>query len=222
MESGFRIGRRTASHTYPQSPAAGGGTTGGTGTTGPTGSSQTGATGAIGHTGATGPTGATGSVGTAGVTGSRGATGAVGPTFASNFGSGPATPQAIGPAGANVIWSALGSGIPPTANVPITPAVTGRLRIKGMVGVRQGSVNNLPITVQLSIDGVPIATPIAKTTLDNQLASDVEIPFQYETTLSLAAHTIEIFVSTVGAITSANISPTTATIDIQELPATTG
>lgn len=84
--SGFRVGRKYASHTYP-TPRFGG--VGGTSTTGPTGS--TGSTGSTGGTGSTGPaglaanTGATGptgpfGTGPTGTTGATGVTGGTGPT----------------------------------------------------------------------------------------------------------------------------------------------
>lgn len=220
--SGFRIGRKGAQHTYPQSPAAAGGRVGSQGPTGPSGT--TGPTGATGVTGATGPTGATGNTGATGGTGSTGSTGATGTPlpFAFNSGSGPAAPLAIDSGGVSLIWNALGSGAPPTTDVPITPAVTGRVRIMGMVGLINASGPNLPITVQLGIDGVVQLTPLAQSTLTNTGTSDVEIPFLFEANLALGAHTIQIIVSTVGLGTSAQVATETSTIDIEELPVTSG
>ena len=248
--SGFRIGRRGASHVYPQSSSAaggGGGPAGDTGSTGPTGSTgNTGSTGAPGtavNTGATGETGSTGSTGapgTASNTGSTGPTGATGagtqgatgatgsfPTFARNYGSGPNPLQVVTSAGTPINWSVLGSGVAPTPNVPITPRVTGNLRIQGTLRLDTPSSAPLPFVVQLMVNGVTQSTPSSSGNLDI-LASANEVPYLFEldaasgTGRAVGATTIIGIVVTTGLATTMHIAVDAATIDIQEVGITTG
>lgn len=91
-----------------------------------------------------------------------------------------------------------------------------------MVGVNSSSVTDLRIVVALGIDTVLQTVAVATETMDGQAASVVSIPFQFEANLSLAAHTVQILVHTVGGGTTAQLVALMSTIDIQELPAITG
>ena len=209
----FRIGRKGAQHVYPSpQQASNSGATGAPGDTGPTGS-----TGSTGDTGDTGPTGSTGS------TGATGSTGTV-PAFASNSAEGPGSNQGVvSGAGVNVLWSSIEAGPPgPSATVQITPAVTGRVRVSGMVCVFLGSAPNLDIVVRLVVGGVTQASPTAISTLVTAGTDFVEIPFLFETTLTLALHTVGINVSSTGGGTTAQLAQDSATINVQELATATG
>lgn len=153
--------------------------------------------------------------------------GGSGSAFASNAASGPASlPNDVVPLGTLVPWSAIASGATPTVAIPIHPAVTGRMRISGSVGIVNASVDALPLSVQLVIDGTTFFGTFQQATLETAGTSEVQIPFLYElfegASLSLGAHTIGIIVKSVGSLTTANIRVQTCSIDIQELPAATG
>ena len=261
--SGFRIGRKSASHAYPQSRAIGGGGGGdtgatgptgpssgptgatGSGSTGPTGSSGTGSTGPTGAPGAASSTGATGATGPAGAAGPAGAgstgatgagsTGSTGPTgaaggggggsFAANFGRGPATDEAFNAVGAAIIWEAVDVGTPAVATIQITPLSTGRIRVTGMVSVSNPSQADLPITIQLQVGFALQTTPVATSTLTS-VASKNDMPFLFETTPALTPVGVTIqlqIVVTVGVgLQTATILAHSATVDLEELPLSTG
>jgi len=162
--------------------------------------------------------------GPAGPAGPPGPPGPPASALARNFGAGPSAPQAVTPAGTQINWSELGIGLAPSQNVQITPLTTGRIRITGMVGIANASANDLPILVQYAINGATQATPVAQSSIVNAAVDTLEIPFAFETAPQAIGVPvqIQIVVTSVGALTSADIATLTATVDLQEVSNPTG
>jgi hypothetical protein len=88
--------------------------------------------------------------------------------------------------------------------------------------MENASQADLPITVQLNIDGVLQATPIATTTLTSA-ASRVEVGFLFEPTLTVGVTAgIQIVVTVGVALQTVDIVAHSATVDVEELPLATG
>lgn len=105
-----RIGRKYASHTYPQSPGAGGG-------------------------------------------------GAVS-AFARNYAQGPAAGTLVEDASGGIVFSIVEGGGGATPNVPITPRVTGLILVEGTIECSNTKEDADQLTVQIVVDGTPVAHPI--------------------------------------------------------------
>jgi hypothetical protein len=198
------------------------GSTGATGDTGATGS--TGSTGATGDTGATGSTGSTGATGDTGATGSTGATGATGsPTgFARNYATGPAADTSVATATpVLVLWAARDVPGGASTDVPITPAVTGRVRVMANLGIKNVTLGGgaVDFFVEVLKDGVPFGVVSAGSVPSSEF---VEVPILVETTLTLALHQISVLVTVTTALSSLDIAASSCSIDVQEVSLATG
>jgi len=168
----FRIGRKFASHSYPESRAA---------TTVP---------------------------------------------FARNFATGPtlfAAPPDVQTTGTQVPWNVIESGAPPGFDVPITPKSTGRIRITGVVAVKNSTMSPVLVTVLVQLNGANEFNPLfLSAVVDSEGA--VAIPIVAELSALLAPgvqRLIEFFVfaSADGAI---SLTVESSSIDVQEVPFATG
>lgn len=166
----FRVGRKSAQHSYPTSPGAAGGAA----------------------------------------------------AFARNFAQGPSVDTAVADgAGTQIPWAFIESGAAPGVHVPITPQVTGRVRIVGVfaiVSVDEASVN-IHFTVQ--IDDVTHATPVVSATVPaSGLAT---VPFLVDIPVLPVGTTSNISIlATASDSPGLSLAELSSTLDIQELPAATG
>lgn len=145
--------------------------------------------------------------------------------FASNFAIGPSgegTPVLA--AGTQIPWSLV--AVPGTGpeDVPITPRITGRIRISGVVTVLNGSVNSDNVTLQLQVNDVTVALPAPETsTGQSGEGGFVAIPYLVVLTglpIGVQAN-IQMLVT---AQTDGEISVTSgdSTMDVEEILSATG
>lgn len=78
--------------------------------------------------------------------------------LARNFAYGPGTTTSIGTSATPVPWNAIGVGSP-GINVPITPRVTGLVRVSGVICVKSLSGIQESVNVQVVVNGVPLLSP---------------------------------------------------------------
>ena len=151
--------------------------------------------------------------------------------FARNsaFGPSPQTPLAIAALGTKIPWVAPEVGTAGSTIVPITPNVTGIVRVLADVVVENtaGVVNNM--LVELFVNGVtsgPVVVSVS--TIPAKIENDsgfITIPFEFDfagaNKLTLGTlYKMEIKVTPMQGGTSTKVDY--ASIDIQELPAATG
>lgn len=147
--------------------------------------------------------------------------------FARNVAGGPAgevpTDIAVSP-GTQVPWSGIAVGTAPSVNVPITPKVTGHLRITGVLTIVNVSGTPRLVLVQLQIGGVtPVLIPeIEQPTIP---AGDiVAVPILFETappqTPIGTTSNIQILLTASGA--GLGLVQLSSILDIQEVGLETG
>jgi hypothetical protein len=156
--------------------------------------------------------------------------------FARNFAKGPGTEgaQPITDTGTQILWGTIDvPATPPnSANVAITPHVTGVVRVHGVVSVQNTSGADAVVTVQVRVNGVTVSTPAPETTVRaaNSSAEDengfAAIPFLAELTATegLVIGTYAEIQILVTAITNGSLGLTVndSTLEVQEVPVSTG
>lgn len=150
--------------------------------------------------------------------------------FARNSAFGPPDGiQAISATGDKIKWSTLEVGTPGSTEVPITPQVTGIVRVIGSVVCRNTALSSAnTMTVEIFIGGVGLGAR-SISTIDGATESEsgfITIPVLFDfagpSALSVGvAHKIELNVVPLQGGTSTAVV-TLSSIDIQELPAATG
>ena len=101
--------------------------------------------------------------------------------LARNSASGPdaggAGGQVIGSAGAQIVWEDFEIGVPPSADVPITPSVTGIVHVTGVI-VILASVSNLNVHLRVQLGGVNVDVPASEIISTGETPDQrVAIPF---------------------------------------------
>lgn len=140
-------------------------------------------------------------------------------SFARNFGMGPLNEEPVPGDGINVPWETIASGASPGANVPITPAVTGRLLIHGVVVLKNDTADDLQITLHVNLDGTTLISHFSTLAGSGSLA----MPFLVETVpVSFALHQVTVFVTCGGADNVMSLGSETCTVEIQEVSNPTG
>jgi hypothetical protein len=141
--------------------------------------------------------------------------------FARNFASGPPTgegPTPIVTTGTPVSWETIESGAPPGVNVPITPHVTGRIRIIATIVVASVAGAGL-VGIGAVIDGTPISTPQSFSAV--VALGVVTVSFVLDVAVGFGPHTVQIR-AVAGADNVLVLQPHDSTLDIQELGGTVG
>jgi hypothetical protein len=139
------------------------------------------------------------------------------PTYARNFGSGPATDVAVATTpGTQIVWSNIQSGIGPGVAVPVTPETTGILRISGTISLA-GSGQSVQLLV--GVNGFPLSVPAFERATVSGFES---ISFLTETSAQPIGSPANISIQLIGSATGISVIGLSSTIDIQELPAATG
>lgn len=143
--------------------------------------------------------------------------------FARNSASGVAAfgGQAISTVAAPIQWAAIESGASPSANVPITPHVTGRIRITGMVTIANATGAAQHVDMQAQVDGgSPITFPLAQASvIANGFAT---VPFVLDLGSGTAplsvgvAHTIALSIAA-SANGALSVTFSSSFMDIQEV-----
>ena len=149
--------------------------------------------------------------------------------FARNSAQGPGgdAPVPVTTGGTQILWETIESGGGPSEDVPITPLVTGRIRIIAMVAVT--NTIGVPTTVKVvaQVEDVTIpGSPVPEATVDESTDAGngfETITYVFDTTLLPVGATkhIEILV-TAGVDNAIELTLENSTLDIQELPAATG
>ena len=186
----FRIGRKQASHAYPEPLRSG-------------------------------PPGSQGPIGPQGPTGPQGPPGPQLP-FANNYAEGPAALTAIpGGGGVQLPWSTIASGAVAGPDVPITPMVTGRLRILAVVNVVNEDIANVAVVrLQAQVNSVSVG-PFVEFAVPT--AGTLTVPLQLETTVPISATSnVEILATSVIGGSPSIVNNAKATITIQEISNITG
>lgn len=146
--------------------------------------------------------------------------------FARNFAQGPSETTAVTMAGVQVPWTSIesvgGSPPPGTVDVPITPRVTGRVRLLAMVAVQNTSGAAAKVSVQAQVGGVTVVgAPLGTETVDATTGVET-VPYVFDLTLPVGTTSdIELLVSA-SADGALALIPSSTTLDIQELPRATG
>jgi hypothetical protein len=143
--------------------------------------------------------------------------------FARNFAA-TQTPLAITTVATAITWTVLQAGVPPSATIPITPKVTGILRIIASI-LAQSTSAAVPasVTVNLVVDGGAPSLIIVDT-VDNNIpgegfAGAATMTVVIDITVPVGAHTVALQI-----LDQANGLATmiAAFVDIQELPPASG
>ena len=145
--------------------------------------------------------------------------------FARNSAFGPSAPLSLTTGGVLVPWASVEAGAPPgSTSIPITPQVTGIVRMIGMFLVQNTAVSSEIATFLVSINGGPPIPVPSQATVDagTELTPGFEtLPFVLDLPPLPVGTTSHISVL---ARSSADntLTVTTATFDVQELPLATG
>lgn len=97
--------------------------------------------------------------------------------YARNSAHGPAAPYAVTDSPTRIPWGVLEVGAP-GENVPITPNVTGLIRITGVVECVNGSEDAEQLTVQIGVGGVLQAVPLEASFVSGGDGQQTSVPIQ--------------------------------------------
>lgn len=150
--------------------------------------------------------------------------------FAYNYAIGPATsPLGMTQAGTTITWTRVEStGLSSTGNVPITPEVTGRVRITATVEVQnQSELSAQDAAIHLLVNGTPVAsfanTIPASLGGGNTGLEVISFTFDLVPPAALAVGaTANISLVALSSTDDVALSVVAATIDIQERQVATG
>ena len=154
---------------------------------------------------------------------------AAGAPLARNSAKGPSADTPIGqtPVLTNVPWTTVESTGAAGASVPITPVLTGKVRISGVVQIASsGEVAADHFNVAIVVDAavvVVVASDLQVPLGDGK--AFLTVPFDTVVSLSLALHTVQIGVQSVIGASVNYILPHAGNptfVDVQELTAATG
>lgn len=142
--------------------------------------------------------------------------------FARNYASGPALDTPVSNAGVQIPWSNIAGGSVLGPNVPITPHVTGRVQVQGMVSLENTSSTPANTQLAIQINGVTTLVPAnAQAFLPAAPAegiSSVVIPFSVALVLTVGvAVNIQILMDTDNDVSTVDIVAESSTIEIQEV-----
>ena len=147
--------------------------------------------------------------------------------LARNFAQGPGgdTATPITAAGILVPWATIESGAPPGVSVPITPAVTGRVRISAVLTILNASGASAIVSVQAQTTAGLIAFPLVQATVDasvGEVDGFEAVPFLLDFLAPVGVvDNIQLFV-TASADGALFLTLQSSTIDVQELLLATG
>jgi hypothetical protein len=142
--------------------------------------------------------------------------------FARNYASGPAIDTPVLIAGVQVPWNNIDGGSALGPDVPITPHVTGRVQVSGVIAFENSSAT--PVNVQVEVQINDITTTIPASDRASLVAAPVEsvstvaIPFSVMLPLTLGVESlIQIRVSANDDVATINVVADSSTIEIQEV-----
>ncbi len=158
----------------------------------------------------------------------RGGQGTPSDSFVRNFASAPDTQITVDQdPGSQIVWNSIFSGAPASTDVPITPAVTGRLRVSAVICLKNISsdpsvLSGVQVIVQVGNPPVDTLIPFLERVSIPEGAA-VVIPVLTETDPQPVgvATSISILLIAGDANAIALVSQSSS-IDIQEVPAATG
>lgn len=144
--------------------------------------------------------------------------------LARNFAQGPAADQTPVPASPGTLltpWNPIDSGATPGSTVPITPRVTGRVLVTGTIqGINAGDSDD-SLSVQISVDGVPVLSPITGNPVVGAGTGIVSVSFCVLVQL-IVGTTHHIGVTVSSAAGGVTLKAHNSTVSLQEVPVPTG
>jgi hypothetical protein len=123
----------------------------------------------------------------------------------------------------DVAWQAIESGAAPGTDVPVTPRVTGRVRIITTCVLINETLNPINVSVFSRIDGSPVgeaAETVDAATETSNGESTITFVVDADALPVGAAHQVSVRCTSSSA--TADLTLAVAQVDIQELPAATG
>lgn len=149
-------------------------------------------------------------------------------SFARNFASAPDTQTLVdADPGSQIIWNSMDVGTAPSTDVPITPAVTGIIRVSGVICLKNTSTDPSVLSgVQLlvQVGNPPVATLIPfleRASID--VGEAVVIPVLTETAPQPIGVATSISILLIaGDANAISLVSQSSSLDIQEVAAATG
>jgi hypothetical protein len=142
--------------------------------------------------------------------------------FARNFATGPKTATALSDTPTQVRWNAIDVGTSPGTDVPITPRVTGVVRIIAVLSVQNASGDDADMAVKVQIDGSDLPLPDAEVVSIRPGSSDVVVVL-VETTLPLnTTSNVQITLATGNSDQTATLIQDSSSMEVQEVSNSTG
>lgn len=149
-------------------------------------------------------------------------------SFVRNFASAPASQTVVADdPGSQIVWNSIFSGAAASADVPITPAVTGRIRVSAVIVLKNISSDpavdsGVQVVVQVGNPGVDTTVPFDER-VSIPIGAAVAIPVLTETDPQPVGTPTSISILLVaGDADAIALVSQSSTIDIQEVPAATG
>lgn len=146
------------------------------------------------------------------------------PPTARNFAGGPASDTPISAGGGTQIpWDVIASGAPSGVDVPITPQSSGVILIVGVVTVENTSDAPVDVTVKAQVNGSTITIPATDTfTVDGDDGSKAIRIVAEVTGLSVGVLVNVHLLVIAGSSDAITLSAGSSTVDVQEVPVSTG
>lgn len=148
--------------------------------------------------------------------------------FARNFASAPAD-QILIPEdpGAQVVWNSISSGAPASADVPITPAVTGIIMVRGVICLKNTSSDpqvDSGVQVLVQVGNPPAVTLIPFLELVTvEIGDAVVVPILTQTDPQpIGVPTSISILLLAGDAGTISLVSQSSSLEIQEVPAATG
>jgi hypothetical protein len=155
-------------------------------------------------------------------------TGVTPPAFARNFASAPATQTTVASdPGSQIVWNSMDVGTAPSTDVPITPAVTGIIRVAAVICLKNNSgdpavLSGVQVIVQVGNPPVDTLIPfLERASID--IGEAVVIPVLTETDPQPIGVPTSISILLIaGDANAIALVSQSSSIDIQEMSAATG
>lgn len=142
--------------------------------------------------------------------------------YAKNYASGPSADTPIaGSPGTQVPWATVDVGVA-GVSVQITPRVTGIIRVMGVLTIEGGGEGAIDVQVQVQVNGVTQAIPEFEFNTVGNTETEA-VPFMVEISGLPIGTTKNIqILLTASNSPGAVLSEQSSTIEVQEVPASTG
>lgn len=141
--------------------------------------------------------------------------------YARNFAQGPAALTSIVAGGTQLPWAVIESGAPAGVHVPITPRVTGKIRLIAAITIQSDGEGADIVQVQAQINDITIATPLVQSTVIAGGFGAIPFVLDIPALLPIGSQ-LDISLLVTDADGGTSLTVQSSTLDIQELPLATG